>query len=520
MNPKTFFTTYRLPILSGILIGTSYIPYPPWAIYFCFAPLWLFWLKETSLKKVFFSGWISQFILTLIGFNWVAHTISEFGHIPMPIALLALLIFCGFANLYIPIAGWVWAYCHKTFKLSKTSSLLLLPVVTALGERLYPMIFDWNYGYSLLWAQAPIAQWAEVIGFEGLSIMAIFLNVPLLLFWTHRKSKKGKKILWGVVSFIALFNISGWALKKRLPPNDSQAHVLIVQANIGNLEKQMAEKGRGFQSHIANTYFELTRKGLKKFPHPVDFVVWPETAFPERLTSHNLNFGFAKRLSEFVKDNQVHLVSGVYSLKLDTGQTTNSLATFTPEGIFSDTLYHKNFLLAFGEFIPGAEQFPILKRWLPQVADFARGEGPQVKTINNIQIGPQICYEGLFPHFSKDLANQGAQIFVNLTNDSWFGTWQEPYQHLYMTLARAIEFRRPVVRSTNTGISTVALADGTILAQSPLHKKWTQAFQIPYSSKPRETFYQKWGIHLVSGFLYLYLAIVLLKGWRERPLNS
>ena len=131
-------------------------------------------------------------------------------------------------------------------------------------------------------------------------------------------------------------------------------------------------------------------------------------------------------------------------------------------------------------------------------------------------MGPQICYEGLFPGFSRGLADQGAQIFVNVTNDSWFGTLAEPYQHLFMTLARGIEFRRPVVRATNTGISAAMRADGTLLELSPLHTEWTHTYEIPYRMEPRPTFYQEYGSWFVPSVLWLTAAILLAAGRRGR----
>ena len=83
-------------------------------------------------------------------------------------------------------------------------------------------------------------------------------------------------------------------------------------------------------------------------------------------------------------------------------------------------------------------------------------------------------------------------MIVNLTNDSWYGTWAEPYQHLYMTLARAVEFRRPVVRATNTGISTVILANGDVLEKSPLQKEWTHIFNVPYSKEEYKKEIKRW----------------------------
>src|SRR4051794_35394248 len=101
-----WLTRYRLPILSGILIGTSYIPFPPWTLFFCLVPLWSFYLEHPlEPKRIFIAGWISQFLLTLIGFHWIAHTAYAFGHMPWSVSLIVLLGFCTFAHLHIPIAG-------------------------------------------------------------------------------------------------------------------------------------------------------------------------------------------------------------------------------------------------------------------------------------------------------------------------------------------------------------------------------------------------------------------------------
>ena len=87
-------SAYLLPVFSGILVGTSYVPFPPWALFFCLVPLWLFWLGEVSWKRILLGGWVAQFVFTLTGFHWVAHTAREFGHLPWIAAALALLLFC------------------------------------------------------------------------------------------------------------------------------------------------------------------------------------------------------------------------------------------------------------------------------------------------------------------------------------------------------------------------------------------------------------------------------------------
>ena len=93
---------YSLPILSGVLIGTSYIPFPAWAILFCFAPLWYFWMfQATTAREVLWGGFWTQFIFSLIGFHWIFHVSHEFGHIHYPIAVFLLLLHDNLAHKHI-----------------------------------------------------------------------------------------------------------------------------------------------------------------------------------------------------------------------------------------------------------------------------------------------------------------------------------------------------------------------------------------------------------------------------------
>ena len=173
-------------------------------------------------------------------------------------------------------------------------------------------------------------------------------------------------------------------------------------------------------------------------------------------------------------------------------------------------------MVAFGEYIPGEQWFPVIRKWLPSTGHFARGKGAtELLSLNDYKIGGQICYESLFPKFSRDLANLGAQFVVNVTNDSWYGNWQEPYQHFYMTMARGVEFRRPVLRVTNTGISSVSLASGDILEQSPIHQQWAGLYEVAYLKNPPSTFYQRW-FWLMPCLLWSGLVVLLVLGFIQR----
>ncbi len=484
--------TYRSSILAGILVGTSYIPFPPWALLFCLVPLWCYWWQAPNWKQVFWSGWISQFLLALVGFHWVAYTAFEFGHFPWPLAFLILLVFASLANLHLVIPGLVFFFLHKRFPLRPWQAALFLPSLTVLIESLAPMIFPWNFGYPWYYSGLPIYQIADSIGFVGLSAVSLLINGWFFWAWIQPRRARavGTTLLLVAVLFTGL-NFLGMIHVQRLPTPNRQLRVALVQGNIGNLEKQIAEHQGRFREAITNTYFRLTREALRH--SPVDLIVWPETAFPDYADDGFSKTRYPQLLRAFIKENSTSLLTGAYSTEGDDRKVYNAMFLFNANGQLIAPAYRKSILLAFGEYLPGAQYFSFLSRWLPQVSQFARGPGPTVWSWQGVNIGLQICYEGLFPEFSKTLSDLEANLFFNVTNDSWFGRYFEPYQHLYMTFARAIEFRRPVVRTTNTGISTAVLANGEILQRTPQNQEATLNLTVGYLDQPPRTIYQRFG---------------------------
>lgn len=518
MNDFSVSKTYLwlLPVLSGIFIGTSYIPFPPWASLFCFVPLWIFWNRQTRLKDVFLGGLLTSFIFTLIGFNWVTYLLHEFAHLDWPVAVLGMLLYALIAHLFVPLAGVLWFLGRRKFAWSERLSLALMALITILCEAYSLTLFDWNFGYSWYGAGVPVYQWAEVIGFSGLSAVTLLCNLPLYIAWQKRRQTAGKMILMAVAWGFVLLNAGGLWLKNRLPEPDASFKALLVQANIGNSEKLAAELGKGYSAEILRRYTDLTDQALKTADTKVDFVLWPETAFPALLGEDFKFDDHPAQLSRFIHERELPLITGAYSVDRTSRLITNSLFVLDKTGAIVPPHYSKSILLAFGEYIPGEQFFPRIRDWLPPTGHFARGQGPTtLLNWNGYKIGPQICYESLFPGFSRSLAELGAQFIVNVTNDAWYGTWQEPYQHMYMTLARGVEFRRPVLRATNTGISTVSLASGDILQRSPLHQAWAGVYDVPYRTTPPVTFYQSW-FWLVPALLWTALIVLIGIGMGNR----
>lgn len=514
----TAVKTYALPILSGIFIGTSYIPFPPWAALFGFVPLWIFWQRQTQLKSVIFGGMTTTFVFTLIGFNWMTYLLHEFAGLPWILAFVGMILYALFAHTFVVIAGGSWFLLNQKLNYSPALSVGLMAIITILSEAYSFTLFDWNFGYSWFGSQMPIYQLAEIIGFSGLSAITLAFNLPLYLAWQWRNEQRGKILFSAVISIFVLLNVGGLALEARLPKTDAEFNVLMVQGNVGSMEKMAAETGDGYGQVILNRYLSLTHETVEKYKNQkIDFVFWAETAFPtflgENLTPQN---DYPRQLRKFLKAHNVPLITGAYSVKFPEKLLTNSLFLLDENGEILPPHYSKTILLAFGEYIPFEKFFPQIRNFLPPIGHFARGDGATMLfNLKGLKLAPQICYEDLFAYFSRDLANLGADVMINVTNDSWYGAWQQPYQHFYMAFARGVEFRRPVLRVTNTGISSVSLASGEILQRSPINEQWADVYRVPYLKNPPATFYQQW-FYLLPILLWMSFFSLIILAWQRR----
>ncbi|MBC7458433.1 MAG: apolipoprotein N-acyltransferase [Bdellovibrionaceae bacterium] len=477
-------------------------------------------------------AWLSQFVFTLIGFNWIYYTATEFGHLHPAISAAALLLFAASMNIYVPIAVITATWLKRNFQLSITQHIFLFALTMSIAERIWPGIFQWNLGYTLLWMKWPMFQWADTVGFLGLSSIIFLIQATLLTATLHFKTNK--KMFLGLVGGIFLLlvamHLTGLSKEQTWSQTDQSVSFSITQGNIGNEEKLISELGRGFQSAIVGKYISLVNEYLNKktLENPqfkTDIILWPETAMPLPMDTYFSRNPLQNQIQSQVKLWNSVLITGAFSHDqfkrdhLGSIITRNSVFFLGPEGQ-QQPAYYKSQLLVFGEYMPFGEILPVLYKLLPFVGTFEPGPGPVAKKLSlanqrTVMIGPQICYESLDPEFSRGLAKKGTDIILNVTNDSWFGDWAEPYQHMTMTLARGVEVRRPLVRATNTGFSSVILANGHELERSSMNQVWMSTYDVPYKSNASLSNFTLWGhwdwMLLIFGFIFIII---------NRPLKS
>ncbi len=491
------FTALLLSILAGGLMILAFRPpAPPWTLPFCFVPLWYCWLQSCSPWRVFWTGWTAQFIFSAGAFYWVAHAADEFFGAPGLQAYYYLIGFSAIAYLSYPLAGTLWFLLKRYFRLEKKRALFLLVLLTGLSEMIYPSIFPLHFGYSWMWSRLEVVQLADIVGFAGLALLTYILNAIWLM---HLKPYRA--LLLNIL-VLASFSLLGWLNLQRWPMPDSELTVHLYQSNILPIEVLSNQLGIIDATHETLNYFFSRHKPLEGGYAP-EISIWPETAMPFDLANESDHLS---KLRKHVRDQGTYLITGAYRYK-NSHIKHNSLGLFDPRGEIRQ-IYDKHILMPFGEYLPFEEYFPAFRQWAPNIPIYGFGRDYTPFKIREARIGPSICYESLFPNHFRRLNTEGANIFLNSSSDFWFGDTIEPFMHSYIGLSRALEFRRPLIRVGDIGITTVILADGTMLLNPPVWQEWQGQVKVSFLKDPPLTFFDSYGSY--GPWFLLVIALTLL----------
>ncbi|GHU17212.1 hypothetical protein FACS189472_03770 [Alphaproteobacteria bacterium] len=302
----------------------------------------------------------------------------------------------------------------------------------------------------------------------------------------------------------------------------------IVQCNLTQAEKSNRELAeQNFWKHLGYSISE----------NKLDFIVWPEASLPYMYNEKRADF---QEAFQAVLTPGVHLILGAVREDLETGEVYNSIVAVNHLGE-NVGCYDKVHLVPFGEYIPFRGFIPLPFRGIASdIGDFDVGKLPHVLEIKGLKMAMAICYEAAFPvlaapalmlsqpsepyastNFNTEAASTTADVAINVTNDAWFGPTSEPYQHLQIVRARAVEQGIPLVRCTNYGISAVFDPCGREICRIPMNNAGFVDFYIP-ERLPSETPYKRYGDLLFWLMLLVIAGIIVIKKSRtkETPKKS
>tara|TARA_Y100000590_G_scaffold281237_2_gene316160 strand:+ start:44570 stop:46189 length:1620 start_codon:yes stop_codon:yes gene_type:complete len=456
----------------------------------------------------------------LMGYYWIPYTLKEFGQIPFPfnqvMGLLFSLIITPQFLLFVLIKKGISKFRFKSHSSlqSRTNRHLLFALFLTVLEYYTPQQFPAHLGHPWL-TIAPYIGLAPIVGAPLFSFMSFWLVLAIV---EYIKTRTLDKLAFISFAIFMVVNIS-LPLKREIPTSSN--NIRLVQANIGNFMKIQSEKGSlSFMQDVYSKYYNLSTKPSEA---PLDLIIWPETAYPNLLNSELMKTHPSSIPSIFkniVREMNSELFVGGYDrntkAKSRHFQSEYNTTFHFSEGEKLKAVYHKMKLIPFGEGLPFGPLNEFLSGFITNVSYFAAGSDYSFfKTKNGTPFITHICYEILFSWFTRDYLNSletQPEFIINLTNDSWYGDTSEPYQHLYLAHWRALEYQIPIVRMTNTGISSILFEDGSESKRSAIGVEEVMDFKLE-TSKRNPTPFQRFGflITVLIWFLFTLIGLILKK---------
>ncbi|MBT8369822.1 MAG: apolipoprotein N-acyltransferase, partial [Desulfobacterales bacterium] len=332
--------------------------------------------------------------------------------------------------------------------------------------------FPWGYLGHSQYSRLQLIQISDILGVYGLSALIALANgtIFISLLYFSKKRWQDKKITKQLVAGSIITLIVGITLAlsyghRRLKTIDSliaaspKARIAVVQGNID----QAIKWNPAFQIDTIKKYNRLSSTISEQRP---DLIIWPESAAPfyflyDVKPSEMVFKGIRQTATDYL------IGSPSFSRADDVVQYYNSAYLVSPHKK-SMSRYDKTHLVPFGEYVPFKKWLPFLGKIVAQVGDFKAGQEGKTLPWRQELLGVQICYEIIFPNLSRALVNNDASLLINITNDAWFGKTSGPYQHFSMAVFRAVENRRALARSANTGISGFVDPAGRVMASTAL----------------------------------------------------
>jgi apolipoprotein N-acyltransferase len=450
---------------------------------------------------------------------WIYNTMRQYGGVGTLAACGLLALFCLYLAIYHGIFGLLISLLASPTDGDGTNpssrrALLLAPFAWVAVELARTRItgFPWDLlGISQV-DNIPLARIATVTGVYGLSFEIMVVNTALAAAFLIRAGRgqrgKRKPLLLATSAAIIVLQ-AGRLISPPILPTDHTAR--LVQENIPVLQG-----GDWTKEYFEGTLRDLSRislntsgqdqppSGSASSVRP-DLIVWPESPAPFYATDPV----FRETVSNIAREAQTWVLVGSLGIRNASetpGHATqlyNSGSLVNPGGEWVGR-YDKMHLVPFGEYVPFKRVFGFADGLTQEVGDFSAGTSRAPLQAGS-KLGVFICYESIFPDEIRQLAANGAEVLVNISNDGWYGDSGAYAQHLKQVRMRAVENDRWVLRDTNTGVTAAIDPYGRVVSTIP--RKVRAALEANYALTNVTTFYTRHG----DWFAYL-CAIISVAG--------
>jgi len=506
-----------LSILSGILLFAAW-PVSPFTFLIFIAWIPLLFVAERTEKKLHF--FFYSFLTTL---TWNACTTWWIWNSTDVGAIAAIV-----ANSLLMTLPWWGYHIFKKRYGSKIglTSLLVFWMTFEFIHLTWQLSWPWLTLGNAFATHPDWVQWYEYTGTSGGTLWILISNIFLFELINKIRSKKYEIRLIIITAIIIIFPL---IISHPIKPNEESVstkntttNVIIVQPNIDPYDEKFDAATISSQLNIL---ISLSEQGIDSNTR---LVLWPETALPAGVLQDQLQITpIYKPVFDFVKRHpNITLETGIESYK------TYGSDKSTPTSQFDETsnTYYDVFNSAVAikadaslqfynksKLVPGVETLPDFLLWMAPLFEkfggtasgYGRSKESSVFSENNNPYitAPIICYESIYSEYVASYAKKGANLLTIMTNDGWWGNTPGHKQHLEYARLRAIETRKWIARSANTGISAVINSNGEILKTQPWDKAAFIKARIP--AEDGTTFYVNYG-DILSKVALAFAVLLLL----------
>lgn len=527
---------YLLLLLSGLLLGVAFPPFPLGLLAFVgFLPLLAALESASGIGQAFRWSYIAFWAFHGAANWWISSWQAETDPYLMASGLALWVVHPLFFT--VPMMGYTWL--HR--RLGRTVALTMFPLLWvsfewlhSLGEASYPWL---TLGYTQILNTA-YAQVADLAGVWLLSLLVAAVNVLLAyLYFVHREQHQFRvtelwqwlrlpKVRLQVAGLLALLllpllygllRLGDWSHEAMTQDATVRAtRIAVVQPNINPWKKW--DEGRSPHGQVLHA-MALQDSLIAAVGKP-DLVVWSETAIPYRILSP-VNQAYFYEVHRWVDTSGIALLTGfpddtVYvpahaappssRMTIDNGDTMrydsyNAAMILVPgtSPSVKPPVYKKMKLTPLAERLPYADALTFAMSWVEWgVGISAWGLGPEQHTLDyplpagdTARVGSIICIESIYPDFVAGFVRKGANVLVVITNDGWYNYTTGPDQHFWIAAMRAIETRRYIARSANTGISGFISPAGEALRKTTIDTQLALEYTLPLIEY--RTLYVRWG---------------------------
>jgi apolipoprotein N-acyltransferase len=464
MRNLKFYVALALSTLSGCLWFLAVTPFDLSALAWIAAiPMFMAIERAGSIRCALFLGWWAGLIETAGGFYWLIDVMRRFADFPWVGAALVFLLFCATrAIIFLLFTALVCAIRRR----AQVPMALLGPLGLVSCELVIPQLFPCGQWISQAWNPVVI-QISELTGPLGVTALLMMINGALYDLTSNVRAGRYPAIASLAVLAAALI----FGVIRMHQIDDVVAHAPRLEVGLVQPNFAYTIDGEFSRDEALRQLTALQAQSRRLERAGAQVLVWSEGSYPVAVP-RDFSADFSPdSLATIRRGFAVPTIIGAEMYDAAREDAFNSAILLDRTGKVAGR-YDKVRLLAFGEYIPGIDAFPWLRKFLPAGAGrFTAGSGPGVLSLRGPddrvwRLGPVICYEDILPGFLRGVGQLHPNLLVNLTSDSWFGADTEPWEHLALAVFASVELRVSMVRAVNSGISTLIDPTGRVLQKT------------------------------------------------------